>query len=44
MARKKKVGQAISELENAVRVQPENWTTTNDLAYLLNEYGKGEGP
>ncbi len=38
----KKWDRAIAELEQAVRVQPEVWTTANDLAYLLSEYGKGK--
>jgi Flp pilus assembly protein TadD len=33
---------AIEEMENAVRVLPEQWSLTNDLAYLLSEYGDGK--
>jgi tetratricopeptide (TPR) repeat protein len=32
---------AIIELEHTVRIHPELWSTTNDLAVLLSEYGKG---
>jgi len=39
--RQKKWDKAINELEHAVQANPELWTTTNDLAYLLSEYGKG---
>ena len=38
----KKWDRAISELEQVVRIHPELWATTNDLAYLLSEYGKGK--
>jgi predicted Zn-dependent protease len=38
----KKWDRAISELEQAVKVHPELWSTTNDLAYMLCEYRGGE--
>lgn len=37
----KKWGRAINELEEAVRIRPDLWSMTNDLAYLLSEYGNG---
>ncbi len=33
---------AIAELEHAVRIHPELWSTTNDLSTLLSEYGRGK--
>ena len=36
----KKWDRAISELEHVVSIHPELWSTTNDLAYMLSEYGK----
>jgi len=33
---------AIAELEQVMRINPKDWSTTNDLAYLLLEYGKGK--
>jgi tetratricopeptide (TPR) repeat protein len=33
---------AIRELDHAVRIQPDVWMTSNDLATLLSEYGKGK--
>jgi tetratricopeptide (TPR) repeat protein len=41
-AGQKKWDKAISELEQAVRIRPDLWTTTNDLAYMLSEYGSGK--
>jgi len=38
----KKWNKAIEELEHAVRTRPDLWATTNDLAYLLTEYGNGK--
>ncbi|HUI45145.1 MAG TPA: tetratricopeptide repeat protein [Nitrospirota bacterium] len=38
----KKWDKAIDELERAVRTRPDLWATTNDLAYLLTEYGNGK--
>jgi lipopolysaccharide biosynthesis regulator YciM len=38
----KKWDKAINELEHAVQIQPDLWATTNDLAYLLCEYGSGK--
>ncbi|HUI66724.1 MAG TPA: tetratricopeptide repeat protein [Nitrospirota bacterium] len=38
----KKWGKAINEMEQAVQIQPDLWSTTNDLAYLLCEYGSGK--
>jgi Tfp pilus assembly protein PilF len=40
--RQKKWDKAINEMEQAVRVRPDLWATTNDLAYLLTEYGTGK--
>ena len=40
--RQRKWDKAINELEQAVRIRPDLWTTTNDLAYLLTEYGGGK--
>jgi tetratricopeptide (TPR) repeat protein len=40
--RQKKWDKAINEMEQAVRVRPDLWTTANDLAYLLTEYGTGK--
>jgi Tfp pilus assembly protein PilF len=37
----KKWDRAINELEHAVAIRPDVWSTTNDLAYLLSEYGNG---
>jgi len=33
---------AIRELDYAVRIQPDVWVTSNDLATLLSEYGQGK--
>ncbi|MFZ3157635.1 MAG: tetratricopeptide repeat protein, partial [Smithella sp.] len=33
---------AIGELEQVLRINPQDWRTINDLAYLLSEYGKGK--
>jgi tetratricopeptide (TPR) repeat protein len=33
---------AIAELEQVLRINPKLWSTTNDLAYLLVEYGRGK--
>ncbi|HTR45124.1 MAG TPA: tetratricopeptide repeat protein, partial [Thermodesulfovibrionales bacterium] len=33
---------AIAELEEVVKMHPELWSPTNDLAYLLTEYGRGQ--
>jgi tetratricopeptide (TPR) repeat protein len=38
----KKWDRAISELEQTVRIHPELWSTTNDLAYMLCEYRGGK--
>jgi tetratricopeptide (TPR) repeat protein len=38
----KKWDRAINELEQAVKIHPELWSTTNDLAYMLCEYRGGE--
>jgi tetratricopeptide (TPR) repeat protein len=38
---RKKWDKAIDELEQAVRIRPDLWATTNDLAYMLTEYGNG---
>jgi tetratricopeptide (TPR) repeat protein len=32
---------AIAELEQALRINPNLWKATNDLAYLLVDYGRG---
>lgn len=41
-AAQKKWDRAIAEMEQVVRIHPDMWSTTNDLAYLLSEYGKGK--
>ncbi len=33
---------AIAELDNILKIYPERWSTVNDLAYLLCEYGGGK--
>jgi Tfp pilus assembly protein PilF len=38
----KKWDKAIAELEQAVRIHPELWSITNDLATLLSEHGSGK--
>jgi len=38
----KKWQKSIQELERAMQVQPELWSLTNDLAYLLSEHGNGK--
>ena len=38
----RKWDRAINELEQAVRVHPDLWATTNDLAYLLSDHGNGK--
>jgi tetratricopeptide (TPR) repeat protein len=38
----KKWDKAITELDHLVRIHPELWSPTNDLAYLLSEYGNGK--
>lgn len=38
----KKWDKAIAEMEQLVRIQPELWSSANDLAYLLAEYGAGK--
>ena len=40
--RQNKWDKAINEMEHAVQIRPDLWTTTNDLAYLLCEYGSGK--
>ena len=38
----KKWDRAMNEMEHAVQIQPDLWATTNDLAYMLCEYGNGK--